>query len=67
MDMEQVMQQQTLTYKYSAELSHSKSGSNHVVIIKSLRVYSDDPTQLVEMTNGLLHQLTTICDRANGE
>lgn len=67
MDMEQVIQQQTPTYKYSAELSHSKSGSNHVVIIKSLRVYSDDPTQLVEMTNGLLHQLTVICDRANGD
>lgn len=67
MGMEQVIQQQTQTYKYSAELSHSKSGSNHVVIIKSLRVYSDDPTELVEMSNALLHQLTTICDRANSD
>jgi len=29
-------------YKYMLEVGHSKSGSNHVLIIKRLRVSDDD-------------------------
>ena len=29
-------------YKYELEVGHSKSGSYHVIIIKSLRVRGDD-------------------------
>ena len=29
-------------YKYELEVGHSKSGSDHVIIIKSLRVRGDD-------------------------
>jgi len=31
-------------YKYMLEVGHSKSGSNHVLIIKRLRVADDDLT-----------------------
>ena len=29
-------------YKYELEVGHSKAGSDHVIIIKSLRVRGDD-------------------------
>jgi hypothetical protein len=29
-------------YQYEIEIGHSKSGSSHVVILKSLKVRSDD-------------------------
>ena len=64
--MEQI-QEQTRTYMYSAELKHSKQGSSHVVIINSLKVHNDDAVALVEMMNGLSHQLMEICNRLNGE
>lgn len=40
--MNQKIEQEMKPYKYSLEVGHSKSGSDHVVIIKSLKVRGDD-------------------------
>ena len=41
-------------YKYEIEVGHSKSGSSHVVIIKSLKVRGDDlPYALSELQAAL--------------
>jgi len=40
--MNQKIEQELKPYKYSLEVGHSKSGSEHVVIIKSLKVRGDD-------------------------
>lgn len=40
--MNQKIEQELKPYKYSLEVGHSKSGSDHVVIIKSLKVRGDD-------------------------
>lgn len=45
MDKVMVMEQQlmpTKIYQYEIELGHAKSGSDHVLIIKSLKVRGDD-------------------------
>jgi hypothetical protein len=65
--MEQKIQQQTQTYLYEVELGHAKESASHVVIIKSLKVRSDDPTKLIEMINGLSHQMIQVVNRMNGE
>ena len=67
MVMEQKIQQQTQTYRYEVDLAHAKESSSHVVIIKSLKVRSDDPTNLVEMINGLSHQVMKIVERMNSD
>ena len=65
-DME-LIQEQPGTYMYSAELKHAKEASNHVVIINSLKVHSDDAVALVEMMRGLSRQLMDVCNEINGE
>jgi|TARA_A100001201_G_C4053673_1_gene190416 hypothetical protein len=40
--MNQKIEQELKPYKYSLEVGHSKSGSDHVVVIKSLKVRGDD-------------------------
>ncbi|SVB66773.1 uncharacterized protein METZ01_LOCUS219627 [marine metagenome] len=40
--MKETEQTQIEQYKYMLEVGHSKSGSNHVLIIKRLRVSDDD-------------------------
>ena len=40
--MNQEVEQQLKPYKYTLEVGHSKSGSEHVVVIKSLKVRGDD-------------------------
>ena len=40
--MNQKIEQELKPYKYSLEVDHSKSGSDHVVVIKSLKVRGDD-------------------------
>tara|TARA_R110000824_G_scaffold73751_2_gene187761 strand:- start:828 stop:1031 length:204 start_codon:yes stop_codon:yes gene_type:complete len=36
------------SFKYSVEVGHSKSGSEHILIIKSLKVKSNDVATLLE-------------------
>ena len=40
--MKEIEQIPVEKYKYMLEVGHSKSGSNHVLIIKRLRVSDDD-------------------------
>ena len=40
--MKEIEQMPVEKYKYMLEVGHSKSGSNHVLIIKRLRVSDDD-------------------------
>ena len=35
-------------YQYEIDVGHSKSGSNHVVVLKSLKVRSDDLTTALQ-------------------
>ena len=35
-------------YKYSMDIGHSKSGSEHILIIKSLKVRSNDIATMLE-------------------
>lgn len=52
-----VMEQQlmpTKIYQYEIELGHAKSGSDHVLIIKSLKVRGDDLSlAIAELRAGL--------------
>tara|TARA_R110002051_G_scaffold260800_4_gene320634 strand:+ start:3092 stop:3277 length:186 start_codon:yes stop_codon:yes gene_type:complete len=50
-ETEQIITEQ---YKYMLEVGHSKSGSNHVLIIKRLRVADDDlATALLALESAL--------------
>jgi len=42
MNMIQEIREEVKPYKYELEVGHSKSGSDHVIVIKSLRVRGDD-------------------------
>tara|TARA_R100000700_G_C3154361_1_gene132054 strand:- start:128 stop:331 length:204 start_codon:yes stop_codon:yes gene_type:complete len=37
-----VVREDVKPYKYELEVGHSKSGSDHVIVIKSLKVRGDD-------------------------
>ncbi len=57
--------QQQKPYRYSVEFGESKSGSTHVMIIKSLKVYSDDPIELVRESSGLIRKLMSVAQTVN--
>ena len=40
--MIQEAKEEVKPYKYELEVGHSKSGSDHVIVIKSLKVRGDD-------------------------
>lgn len=54
-----------LSYPYEIEISQSKSGSNHVYIVKSLKIRGDSPSQVVEETGKALNVLKTYLDALN--
>jgi len=37
-----------LSYPYELEIAESKQGSNHVLIVKSLKIRGDSPSEIVE-------------------
>ena len=58
------MEQETIQhpeYRYSLEVGHAKQGSDHVLIIKSLKVRGDDIADVVaELKAGLATVLGVI-------
>ena len=46
-------------YQFSVDVGHSKSGSDHVMIIKSLKVRSDNPVELVQTLQLMLDRINT--------
>ena len=58
------MEQETIQqaeYRYSLEVGHAKQGSDHVLIIKSLKVRGDDIADVVaELKAGLATVLVVI-------
>tara|TARA_R100001530_G_C4311597_1_gene153170 strand:- start:1055 stop:1246 length:192 start_codon:yes stop_codon:yes gene_type:complete len=62
------MQEQQLElrpYQYEIEVGHSKSGSNHVVILKSLKVRSDDLNEAIQEIRAALRTFNEVADAAN--
>ena len=58
METETIQEKQ---YQYSVEVGHAKQGSNHVLIIKSLKVRGDDIADVVaELKAGLATVLGVI-------
>jgi len=47
-------------YPYELEVAHSKSGQDHVLIIKSLKVRSDDLPSALEQLDSALKVFNTI-------
>tara|TARA_R110002020_G_scaffold106867_7_gene248467 strand:+ start:1177 stop:1395 length:219 start_codon:yes stop_codon:yes gene_type:complete len=45
---------------YTLEIGHSKSGQNHVIIIKSIKVKGDNPSEVVENTRTMLIEFLKI-------
>ena len=54
-----------LSYPYEIEISQSKSGSNHVYIVKSLKIRGDSPSEVVEETGKALNVLKVYLDALN--
>jgi hypothetical protein len=54
-----------LSYPYEIEISQSKSGSNHVYIVKSLKIRGDSASEVVEETGKALNVLKTYLDALN--
>ena len=48
MESERIVNEAMKVYQYEIDVGHSKSGSNHVIIIKSLKVRSDDLTNAIQ-------------------
>jgi hypothetical protein len=62
------MQEQQLElrpYQYEIEVGHSKSGSNHVVILKSLKVRSDDLNEAIQEIRAALITFKEVAVAAN--
>lgn len=47
-------------YQYEIEVGHSKSGSNHVIIIKSLKVRGDDLTYAIQEIQAALEAFSQV-------
>ena len=58
--MNQKIEQELKPYKYSLEVGHSKSGSEHVVIIKSLKVRGDDLGEALDELKAALKAFTEL-------
>jgi hypothetical protein len=56
--MTQEVKQELKPYKYSLEVGHSKSGSDHVVVIKSLKVRGDDLAESLAELKAALRAFT---------
>tara|TARA_Y100000004_G_scaffold72896_1_gene81867 strand:- start:215 stop:448 length:234 start_codon:yes stop_codon:yes gene_type:complete len=52
--------QELRPYKTSIDIGHSKSGSDHVLIIKSMKVHSDDPVETLQIVEAMLKRLDAI-------
>ena len=61
---QQTMTDTLKTYQYEIEVGHSKSGSNHVVIIKSLKVRGDDLKQAIQEMENALNSFSDIIEGA---
>ena len=48
MESERIVNEAIKVYQYEIEVGHSKSGSEHVIIIKSLKVRSDDLANAIQ-------------------
>tara|TARA_R110002020_G_scaffold32427_2_gene99740 strand:- start:1440 stop:1622 length:183 start_codon:yes stop_codon:yes gene_type:complete len=58
--MNQEVEQQLKPYKYTLEVGHSKSGSEHVVVIKSLKVRGDDLGEALAELKAALRAFTEL-------
>jgi len=61
---QQVMTDTLKMYQYEIEVGHSKSGSNHVIIIKSLKVRGDDLKQAIQEMENALNSFSDIIEGA---
>ena len=61
----QEVEQDLSPFQYEIEVGHSKSGSNHVVILKSLKVRSDDLNEAIQEVRAALRTFNEIADAAN--
>ena len=61
----QEVEQELRPFQYEIEVGHSKSGSNHVVILKSLKVRSDDLNEAIQEVRAALRTFNEIADAAN--
>jgi len=55
-----VVREDVKPYKYSLEVGHSKSGSDHVVVIKSLKVRGDDLGEALAELKSALRAFTEL-------
>ena len=63
--MTQEQEYELRPFQYSIEVGHSKSGSDHVVILKSLKVRSDDLNTSLQEVRAALRTFNEIADAAN--
>ena len=66
MESERIVNDAMKVYQYEIDVGHSKSGSNHVIIIKSLKVRSDDLANAIQEVQAALrafNKMTCGCDR----
>ena len=54
MESENIVNEAMKVYQYEIDVGHSKSGSNHVIIIKSLKVRSDDLANAIQEVQAAL-------------
>lgn len=47
-------------YQYSVEIGHAKQGSEHVLILKSLKVRDDDLADVVAQLQAALESIKTV-------
>ncbi len=54
-----------LSYPYELEIAQSKQGSTHVLIVKSLKIRGDSPSQIVEEASQALGVIKNYLDGLN--
>ena len=59
-------QTQIVERDFSLEIGHSKSGQNHVLIIKSIKVKGDNPSDVAENMKGMLSEILKLLGELDG-